>query len=179
MDSGFICLNLHTKELCPPGRLTSKRAPHELRRAWVLGKAVWVLHVKEVWRENEDKGPSLNHQQPSGGWAVGSWSPGPPHPLQDGSAFLSNWDPQHPGPPAPRTPRIQDPRHPGPPALWVPESPLQPPGGQVLGTMPGPGSQWGRQLPSAPRGEERRESPCPIVTVLFQGAAKQEKNMKC
>lgn len=170
MDSGFICLNLHTKELCPPGRLTFKRAPHELRRAWVLGKAVWVLHVKEVWRENEDKGPSLNHQQPSGGWAVGSWSPGPLHPLQDGSAFLSNWDPQHPGPPASRTPLIQDPPPCGFQSLLC--SCLE---GRSWGQCPAPGPSGGDSCPRPQEGKREESLPAPLSQSCFRERPSRKK----
>ena len=98
-----------------------------------------------------------------------SWSPGahPPSTGQDGSAFLSNWDPQHPGPPAP----------------WVPEPPLQPSGGRVQGTVPGPGSQWGVQLASVSRQEQKRESCCPHCPKFVSRSGqvtipRQEKNMK-
>ncbi|XP_068822091.1 uncharacterized protein [Capricornis sumatraensis] len=111
-------------------------------------------------------------QSPTAKWGMGSGElvRMAPYPLQDGSAFLSNWDPQHPGPPAPRnsasrTPstqelRIQDPQHPGPPASRTPstQDPQHsgPPASRTPRTQdpPHPG-------PPAPRTPSTEEPPHP------------------
>ena len=100
MDPGFVCLNVHTAELCPPARLMSKR-PHTSsggRGSWGSRSGCWV---SEVWRENEDKGQSLNYQQTSGGVGSEELVPrGPPTLYRTGRLCFSF----QLGPPAPRTP---------------------------------------------------------------------------
>ena len=95
---------------------------------------------------------SITNSQVGGGqWGA---VPRAPHPLQDSSAFLSNWDPsfQDPQPVGSRASSA---------AIWR----------AGPGDSAWPRSQWGRQLASASRGEQRRGSCCPRRPNCVSGSS--------